>query len=67
MHVPLIVHWPRHVAEADRGGLRDQFHHVNDLAPMVYDILGVTPPAVYRGYEQLPITGISMRYTLTAA
>src|ERR1022692_1467071 len=66
VHVPLIVHWPRQVSEADRGGLRDHFHHVNDLAPMVYDILGVTPPEVYRGYEQLPVTGISMRYTLTA-
>jgi hypothetical protein len=67
VHVPLIVHWPLHVAEADRGSLRDQFHHVNDLAPMVYDLLGVMPPAVYRGNEQLPITGISMRYTLAAA
>ena len=64
VHVPLIVHWPRQVGEADRGGLRGQFHHVNDLAPMVYDVLGVTPAEVYRGYEQLPITGISMRYTL---
>ncbi len=64
VHVPLVLHWPRRVGEADRGGLRDQFHHVNDLAPTIYDLLGVTPPQVYRGYDQLPITGTSMAYTL---
>jgi len=67
VHVPLIVHWPAGIAEQDRGGLRDQFHHVNDLAPTVYDVLGVEPPEVYRGYPQLPITGVSMRYTLAGA
>jgi arylsulfatase A-like enzyme len=64
VHVPLIVHWPSQIGAADRGGLRDQFHHVNDIAPTVYDILGITPPQVYRGYEQLPVTGVSMLYTL---
>ncbi|HXP19077.1 MAG TPA: arylsulfatase [Streptosporangiaceae bacterium] len=67
VHVPLIVHWPRQIDPADRGGLRDQFHHVNDVAPTIYDILGVTPPQVYRGYEQMPVTGMSMRYTLGSA
>ncbi len=61
VHVPLIVHWPAGVT--DRGAMRDQFHHVSDLAPTIYEILGVTPPDVYRGYEQLPITGTSMRYS----
>ncbi|HVB43905.1 MAG TPA: arylsulfatase [Streptosporangiaceae bacterium] len=64
VHVPLIVHWPREIPEADRGGLRDQFHHVTDIAPTIYDLLGVTPPQVYRGFRQLPVTGSSMRYTL---
>lgn len=61
VHVPLIVHWPSQISE--RGGLRDQFHHVNDLAPTIYEVIGITPPPVYRGYEQMPITGTSMRYT----
>jgi arylsulfatase A-like enzyme len=34
-------------------------------APMVHDILGVTLPDVYGGYEQLPVTGLSMWYPLT--
>ena len=61
VHVPLIVHWPGGITE--RGALRDQFHHVNDIAPTIYEILGVTPPAVYRGYQQIPLTGTSLRYT----
>ncbi len=67
VHVPLIVHWPTQIPAADRGGLRPQFHHVNDLAPTIYDLLGVSAPQVYRGYEQMPITGTSMRYTLAEA
>jgi arylsulfatase len=65
VHVPLIVHWPAHLRGTDRGGLRHQFHHVNDIAPTVYDLLGITPPSVYRGYQQMPITGVSLAYTLT--
>jgi arylsulfatase len=59
--VPLIVHWPGGIEEA--GGLRDQFHHVNDLVPTVYDALGVEAPAVYHGYEQIPVAGVSLRYS----
>jgi arylsulfatase A-like enzyme len=61
VHVPLIVHWPDRIA--DGGSLRDQFHHVNDIAPTVYDLLGISAPDIYRGLEQLPISGQSMRYT----
>jgi hypothetical protein len=61
VHVPLIVSWPRGIDS--RGEIRDQFHHVNDLVPTVYDILGVTPPEVYRGYEQMPVTGTSLAYS----
>ena len=64
VHVPLVVHWPKGIDPATRGTLRDQFHHVNDLAPTIYELLGVTAPTVYRGVEQLPISGTSMRYTL---
>ena len=65
VHVPLIVHWPAQIT--DGGTVRDQFHHVNDIVPTVYDLLGITAPDVYRGYEQMPISGQSMRYTLDDA
>jgi arylsulfatase A-like enzyme len=61
VHVPLIVHWPAGIEEA--GGLRDQFHHVNDLVPTIYDALGVEAPTTYRGYEQIPVAGVSLRYS----
>ena len=61
VHVPLIVHWPAAIPEG--GGLRDQFHHVNDIVPTIYQAIGITPPDVYRGREQLPITGTPMNYT----
>jgi arylsulfatase A-like enzyme len=64
VHVPLIAHWPARIADA--GGIRDQFHHVNDIAPTVYELLQVTPPDSYRGYEQLPVTGTSMAYSFDA-
>lgn len=65
IHVPLIVHWPARIA--DGGGLRDQFHAVADIAPTIYELIGVDPPEVYRGHAQLPITGTSMAYALDAA
>jgi arylsulfatase len=65
VHVPLIVSWPRGIDA--RGEIRDQFHHVNDLVPTIYDILGVTPPDVYRGYEQMPVTGTSLAYSFVDA
>ncbi|MEZ5139691.1 MAG: arylsulfatase [Acidimicrobiales bacterium] len=65
VHVPLIAHWPARITDA--GGLRDQFHHVNDVVPTIYELLGVTPPEVYRGYPQMPITGTSMAYALDDA
>ena len=65
VHVPLIIHWPAGIADA--GAVRDQFHHVNDMVPTVYDLLGITAPDVYRGREQLPVSGTSMRYTFDDA
>jgi arylsulfatase len=61
VHVPLIVHWPQRISDA--GGVRDQFHHVNDIVPTIYEVLGIEVPEVYRGYSQLPVTGTSMAYT----
>jgi arylsulfatase len=64
VHVPLVMHWPRGIEGSLRGGLRDQFHHVNDVAPTVYELVGVEAPTTFRGIEQLAITGTSMRYSL---
>ncbi len=59
---PLIVHWPAGVQE--RGGLRDQYHHVVDLVPTVLELIGVEAPSDVKGVPQLPIQGTSLAYTL---
>jgi arylsulfatase len=66
VHVPLVVHWPAAIPPGARGGLRDQFHHVSDIVPTIYEVLGVDPPDVYRGDEQMPVTGTSLRYSFAA-
>ena len=65
VHVPFIVRWPRGIDE--RGGLRDQFHHVNDVVPTILNAAGVTAPMTYRGVDQLPVTGTAMNYSFEHA
>ena len=64
VHVPLIVHWPQGFGRP--GELRDQFHHVNDIVPTIYEAIGVEPPGHYRGLEQMPMTGTPLNYTFGA-
>jgi arylsulfatase A-like enzyme len=61
VHVPMVFHWPAGVPERQRGTKRDQFVHVSDIVATVYDILGVAPPDVVKGYEQMPVTGRSFK------
>src|SRR5664280_1108856 len=64
VHVPLIVHWPQRITGA--GTLRDQFHHVDDIVPTIYETLGIEAPATYRGLEQIPLSGVPLAYTFDA-
>jgi arylsulfatase len=61
---PMIVHWPAKVT--DKGGIRHQFHHVSDVVPTILEWLEIEPKDSYGGYEQIPITGTSMVYTIDA-
>jgi arylsulfatase len=61
---PLIVAWPKGIAA--RGELRDQYVHAVDIVPTIYELLGVEPPAVIKGYTQAPIEGESFAASLTA-
>ena len=46
---------------------RSQFHHVNDLVPTIYEVVGITPPRVVNGISQDPIDGVSFAYTFSDA
>ena len=58
---PMVVSWPAKIAHDPVP--RSQFHHVNDIAPTIYEVLGITPPQVVNGEPQDPIDGVSLAYT----
>jgi arylsulfatase A-like enzyme len=59
--VPMAVSWPKGI-KADTE-VRGQFHHVNDIAPTIYDIIGIAPPESVNGLAQDPLDGVSLAYT----
>ena len=62
---PMIVSWPARIK--DRGGLRQQFLHVIDIVPTLYEVIGITPPTELNGVPQKPIEGISFAFTFDDA
>jgi len=58
---PLVISWPKKIKHD--GIVRSQFHHVNDIAATIYDILNITPPEIVDGFKQQPLDGVSMAYT----
>jgi arylsulfatase len=61
---PMVLSWPERIRPD--GTPRSQFTHVNDVAPTLYEILGIQPPRVVDGFEQDPIDGVSFAYTFDA-
>jgi arylsulfatase A-like enzyme len=59
---PLIVAWPDGVAA--RGEVRHQYVHAVDVVPTIYELLGIDPPDVLKGYTQSPIEGESFAASL---
>ena len=62
---PLVISWPKRIRE--KGGLRQQFHHVIDIVPTIYEAAGITPPSGLNGIVQQPIEGVSMAYSFDSA
>jgi len=58
---PLVIHWPNGIKA--KGEVRHQYHHSTDIVPTILDVTGLEMPKVYRGVEQYPLNGVSMRYT----
>ena len=56
-----IVHWPGGIKA--RGEQRSQFHHVIDVAATLLDAAGLPEPQSVNGVAQMPIQGVSMRYS----
>jgi arylsulfatase A-like enzyme len=52
-----LVSWPKGIKA--RGEIRDQYIHAVDIVPTMYEMLGITPPNVLKGFTQNPIEGES--------
>jgi len=61
---PLVISWPKGIKA--RGEIRSQYHHSTDIVPTILEIAGLEMPKVYKGVEQYPLSGVSMRYTFDA-
>jgi arylsulfatase len=56
-----IVHWPNGITA--KGEVRNQFHHVIDVAPTVLEAANIPEPVQVNGVTQDPIQGVSMLYS----
>lgn len=62
---PMIVSWPQRIT--DKGGLREQFLHVIDIVPTLYELCGITAPRELNGIVQKDIEGVTFAHTLDDA
>ena len=62
---PLVVSWPKGI-KPDKTP-RSQFHHVNDIVPTLYEIIGIKQPEEVNGFKQDPMDGVSLSYTFADA
>ena len=61
----LVVHWPNGIKA--KGEIRNQYHHISDIAPTILEAASVAVPDVYHGVAQQPMDGISMLYAFDDA
>jgi len=60
---PMVISWPKGIKA--KGEVRNQYHHSTDIVPTILDVCGLEMPKVYRGVDQYPVSGVSMRYSFT--
>jgi arylsulfatase A-like enzyme len=58
----MVMHWPNGFDA--KGEIRNQFHHVNDIAPTILEATNLPAPKMINGIEQIPMDGVSMLYTV---
>ncbi|NET42866.1 arylsulfatase [Okeania sp. SIO2B3] len=61
---PMIIKWPEVIRPTpNRREIRDQFHHVIDIAPTILEVTGIQEPEIVNSIQQQPIEGVSLAYT----
>jgi arylsulfatase A-like enzyme len=61
----LVVHWPNGI-EA-KGEIRNQYHHISDIAPTIMEAAGIEVPEEHNGVPQQPMDGDSLMYSFNNA
>ncbi len=65
IHDALVIQWLGGISA--RGEIRNQYHHIADIAPTLLDVIGLELPDEIDGIPQKPMDGVSMRYSFDAA
>ncbi len=61
----MVVHWPKGIQA--KNGIRRQFAHVIDVAPTILEAAGLPEPKSVNGTPQIPMEGVSLRYSFDDA
>ena len=64
-HDALVVHWPNGIKA--KGEIRNQYHHISDIAPTIMEAAQIDFPKEYHGIKQQPFDGASMMYSFDNA
>jgi arylsulfatase A-like enzyme len=57
-----MISWPARIDPQEQP--RQQYLHAVDIVPTLYELLGIEPPEVLKGYQQSPIEGESFAASL---
>ncbi len=60
-HDALVISWPGGIKA--KGEIRNQYHHISDIAPTIMEAAGVELPEEYHGIPQQEFTGVPMNYS----
>ena len=64
-HDALVVHWPNGIKA--KGEIRNQYHHIADVAPSILEAAGLSVPESYHGVKQQPMNGTAINYSFDDA
>ncbi|CAG4994111.1 hypothetical protein DYBT9275_01319 [Dyadobacter sp. CECT 9275] len=62
---PMILYYPKGIK--DKGGIRNQYGHVNDILPTTLEMIKGEAPKIINGYKQEPFEGTSLAYAIDQA
>jgi arylsulfatase len=59
----MVIHYPNGIDPSNNGEVRQQYHHITDIAPTILDVTGTPFFETLDGHEQMEMDGVSMAYS----